>query len=133
MDADIAIYLGGYDADGNANGAAYPYPNGRYGWAQMVRDWYAGGWTYDGSDHGRRVVTIHEIGHMFDADHDNSGGFNQAYDWWSGLTHYYTVMWSTYEGNNGLYDFSSLGYNGDGTHDNARSIREAKDTVSNYV
>lgn len=127
--SDIAIYLGGYDATGYANGAAWGYdanaPFDRYAWAQMVRDF----WGYDGSDHGRRVVTIHEIGHMLDAEHENTGGFSQAYNWQS----QYTVMWSTYKGNNGLYEFSSLNYNGDSTHDNARSIRAAKDVVKFYV
>ncbi len=134
--ADIAIYLGGYDADGNNNGLAYSYPNGRHAWAQMVRDWYGGGWTYDGSDHGRRVTTIHEIGHMFGADHESAGGYTQAYSWWiSSYIQYYTVMWSTYMGANGQYEFSSstYPYHGDSTHDNARKIRETKTTVGSYI
>lgn len=130
--ADISIYLGGYDVDGNVNGAAFPYPNSRHAWAQMVRDWWGGGWTYDGSDHGRRVVTIHEIGHMFDADHEDTGGYTQATYWWD-WGYYYTVMWSTYKGSSGTYEFSSINYHGDSTHDNARRIRETKTTVGNYI
>ena len=130
--ADLAIYLGGYDADGNCHGEAWSYPGGRHAWAQMVKDWYAGGWTYDGSPHGRRVTTIHELGHNFDADHQGSGGYNQAYDWWSWWNHYYTVMWGAYKGSNHKYEFSSDDYHGDSTHDNVRRISEIKGIVANY-
>ena len=130
--ADLAIYLGGYDADGNTHGEAWPYQGGRHAWAQMVKDWYLGGWTYDGSPHGRRVTTIHELGHFFGAGHEGGDGYKQAYDWWSGLNHYYTVMWSTNQGSKGRYEFSSDDYNGDSTHDNARRISETKGVVANY-
>ena len=130
--ADLSIYLGGYDAEGNTHGEAYSYRYGRHAWAQMVKDWYAGGWTYDGSPHGRRVTTIHELGHFFGADHEGSDDYMQAYDWRSGLDHYYTVMWSTNKGSASKYEFSSDDYNGDSTHDNARRIRETKGVVANY-
>ena len=107
--------------------------SGRHAWAQMVKDWYLGGWTYDGSPHGRRVTTIHELGHNFGAAHQGSGGYTQAYDWWSGLNHYYTVMWSTNKGSKSRYEFSSDDYHGDSTHDNARRIRETKGIVANYI
>ena len=127
--ADLAIYLGGYNANGEGIGEASSYLGGRHAWAQMVSDWLHG---YDGSRHGRRATTIHELGHFFDADHEGSDGYKQAYDWWSGLNHYYTVMWSTNKGSKGRYEFSSDDYNGDSTHDNARRINETKGVVANY-
>ena len=56
------IYLGGYNADGGAIGSSYVYSySGRHAWAQMVSDWWHG---YDGSRHGRRATTIHELGRL---------------------------------------------------------------------
>jgi len=128
--ADLAIYLGGYDADGNGIGQAVAYPGGRHAWAQMASDWLHG---YSGSEHGRKAVTIHELGHNFDAGHEDSGGYNQAYYWWSWGSHY-TVMWSGYSlTGTDEYEFSSDNYHGDSTHDNARRIRETKATVAGYI
>jgi hypothetical protein len=127
--ADLAIYLGGYDADGKTIGCSYAYPNGRHAWAQMVSDWLHG---YDGSSHGRRTITIHELGHNFDADHEDVGGYNQAYRWWWGYYHR-TVMWSRYTVIGSEYEFSSDDYHGDSTHDNARRISETKGIVANYT
>nr|QNO48549.1 hypothetical protein JAJEHNPH_00008 [Methanosarcinales archaeon ANME-2c ERB4]QNO48944.1 hypothetical protein OEPDFBKK_00020 [Methanosarcinales archaeon ANME-2c ERB4] len=127
--ADLAIYLGGYDADGKTMGCSYAYPNGGHAWAQMVSDWLHG---YDGSSHGRRTITIHELGHNFDADHEDVGGYNPAYRWWWGY-YYRTVMWSRYTLLGSEYEFSSDDYHGDSTHDNARRISETKGIVANYT
>jgi len=127
--SDLAMYLGGYDADGETIGNSYAYPDGRHAWAQMVSDWLHG---YGGSPHGRRAVTIHELGHNFDADHQGSGGYNQAYRWWWGYYHH-TVMWSGYTVFGSEYEFSSDDYHGDSTHDNARRISETKGVVASYT
>ena len=138
--ADIAIYLGGYDVDGYIYGVTWGYDSGtpwnRYAWAQMIRDWWGGGWRYGGSDHDRRVVAIHEIGHMFGAEHEDTEGYARATSWSNrGLSqgNYYSVMWSSYQGTSTTYEFSSPDYRGDSTHDNARKIRETKSKIANYT
>ncbi|MDN7024768.1 hypothetical protein FGU65_07695 [Methanoculleus sp. FWC-SCC1] len=128
--SDLGLYLGGYDHSTGVQGAAYGFTNnGRHAWAQMVTDWDDG--AYWGTTHGRRCVSIHEIGHNFNADHESTPGYNQAYAFNGGLTH--TVMWSYYFEHLNCYEFSSDDYHGDATHDNARAIREAKAWVAGYV
>ncbi len=128
--SDLGLYLGGYDMTGTPIGLAYGFTNeGRHSWAQMVTDWYD--LCYWGSAHGRRCVSIHEIGHNFNAHHEGTGGYNQAYAFNGGLTH--TVMWSYFFEHLNCYEFSSDDYHGDATHDNARAIREAKAWVAGYV
>jgi hypothetical protein len=128
--ADLGLYLGGYDHTGTVQGAAIGFNNnGRHAWAQMVTDWDDG--AYWGTTQGRRCVSIHEIGHNFNADHEDTTGYNQAYAFNFGLSH--TVMWSYYVEYVNSYEFSSDNYNGDATHDNARAIREAKAWVAGYV
>ena len=78
------------------------------------------------------VVTIHELGHNFDADHEDAGGYNQAYRWWRGYCHH-TVMWSGYTVSGSEYEFSSDDYHGDSTHDDARRISETKGVVASYT
>ena len=53
-------------------------------------------------------------------------------DGWTGLNHYYTVMWSACKGSKSKYKFSSDDYHGDSTHDTARWISETKGIVTNY-
>jgi hypothetical protein len=128
--SDLALYLGGYDHTGTVHGAAMGFANnGRYSWAQMVMDMDDG--AYWGDGHGRRCVSIHEIGHNFNADHEDTSGYNRAYAFNSGLTH--TVMWSYYFTHLHCSEFSSDDYHGDATHDNARAIREAKAQVAGYA
>ena len=78
------------------------------------------------------VVTIHELGHNFDADHEDAGGYNQAYRWWRGYCHH-TVMWSGYTVSGSEYEFSSDDYHGDSTHDDARRISETKGVVASVM
>ena len=129
--SDLGLYLGGYDKTGTEIGLSYGYTNnGRHSWAQMVTDWYD--YCYWGTGHGRRCVSIHEIGHNFNAHHEGTSGYNQAYAFnIGGLTH--TVMWSYFFEHLNCYEFSSDNYHGDATHDNARAIREAKAQVAGYV
>ena len=51
---------------------------------------------------------------------------------WTGLNHYYTVMWSTCKGSKNKHEFTSDDYNGNSTHDNARKIDETKGIVTNH-
>ncbi|MEA2034711.1 MAG: M12 family metallo-peptidase [Euryarchaeota archaeon] len=128
--SDLGIYLGGYDKTGTEIGLADGFTNnGRHAWAQMVTDWYD--LCYWGTAHGRRCVSIHELGHNFNAHHEDTPGYNQAYAFNGGLTH--TVVWSYFLEHLNCYEFSSDNYHGDATHDNARAIREAKAWVAGYV
>ncbi|HTY53333.1 MAG TPA: hypothetical protein VMB35_09090, partial [Methanomicrobiales archaeon] len=101
--------------------------------AQMVYDdvFYTASTVYD-----RRCVSIHELGHIFGADHEDTGGFEQAYSF-PGLLPHHTVMWHEFGELPGIYgmndcEFSSNNYSGDTFHDNARRIRETRNTVSYY-
>jgi len=129
--ADIALYLGGYNANGDAQGASWGYGNGNYwgqwAWAQMVYD----DAFYTGTVHGRRSISIHELGHIFNADHETSSGTSRAYEWWNPLPQH-TVMYSYFSEYINVNEFSSDNYHGDSTHDNALSISNAKATVATY-
>ena len=128
---DIALYLGGYDSESDAQGASWGFGNGNYwgqwAWAQMVAD----GVSYWGSVGGRRNISIHELGHIFNAHHQNTGGTNNAYEWWDPLPKH-TVMWSYFIEGVNMNEFSSPNYHGDATHDNALAIKDAKSTVAGY-
>lgn len=134
--ADIAIYLGGYDSPTSGVGATWAYdagtPLGRYAWTQMAGDPS----SYDATHHDRTVVTLHEIGHIFDADHQDAPcqgeTYNRAYQWtkWFFWT-YQTVVWSPSDKDT-RFEYSSDDYHGDANHADARRISEAKGTVSNY-
>jgi hypothetical protein len=129
--ADIALYLGGYNANGDAQGASWGYENGNYwgqwAWAQMVYD----DPFYTGTVHGRRSISIHELGHIFNANHEDSSGTNRACEWWNPLPQH-TVMYSYFSEYINVNEFSSDNYHGDSTHDNALSISNAKGTVATY-
>ncbi|WP_220682220.1 M12 family metallo-peptidase [Methanofollis formosanus] len=132
--ADIALYLGGYDKNDGIQGLAWGFraehiDYRRYAWAQMVKD----DAFYTGSQHGRRCISIHELGHIFDANHENTGGDNQAYSWWDLGLYHRTVMWSNFVEGANTYEFSSDNYHGDATHDNAKSIQAAKLEVKDYA
>jgi len=128
--SDLGLYLGGYDKTGTEIGLAYGFTNnGRHSWAQMVTDWYD--LCYWGTPQGRRCISIHEVGHNFNAHHEGTPGYNQAYAFNVGLSP--TVMWSYYIEYVNCYEFSSDDYHGDALHDNARAIREAKAWVAGYV
>jgi PKD repeat protein len=141
--ADLCLYLGGYDVFNGwdfAQGASDGYnntPHGRHSWAQMVPDNLPIPLGYLGTSKGRRVISIHEIGHQFDADHqDNTNPpfYNRAFTWGgSPPLNYQTVMWSEYSETAGTYEFSSLSHMGDTTRDNARRIRDTKGEVSGYA
>lgn len=141
--ADIAIYLSGVDANDDAQGLAWGYKahdtneidKCRYAWSQMVADWYLlYSLVYDGSYHARTYCVIHELGHIFNADHENSQGINKAYTWIENAVRKYTVMQSGYFGSDhNTWEYSSPNYNGDNTHNNAAAIRTVKHNVATYI
>ncbi|WP_048146039.1 zinc-dependent metalloprotease family protein [Methanoplanus limicola] len=139
--ADVAIYLGGNDMIGSAQGLAWgfqAYLDGylehcRYAWSQMVDDSDTID-LYDGSYHARVYCILHEMGHVFFANHENSGGTNQAYVWFESLIiPKNTVMWSIYKGSiTTQCEYSSPSYHGDSNHNNAGSISLAKSYVADF-
>ena len=141
--ADIAVYLGGYDikgADAGMQGSAwgfssYPSEYCRYAWSQMVTDTDDGlpVHVYDGSVHARRYCVIHELGHIFNANHETSSGTNKAYAWYTPSPKY-TVMWSGYYGSSiNTHEYSSPSYHGDSTHNNALAINGAKSYIASII
>jgi hypothetical protein len=110
----------------------------------MVPDDY---W-YSGSPQGRASVSLHEIGHIFDATHEditrppNEPQYTHATWYLDGLSVHQTVMWHSYfeqantmefSSNSSPYCGSSVVCHGDSTHDNARRISETRDTVAMYA
>ncbi len=71
--ADIVLYLGGNDfVNGPDQGSSWGYGSPdferrRYAWAQMVKD----DLFYTGTAQGQAIISIHEIGHLFGACHQN--------------------------------------------------------------
>jgi hypothetical protein len=147
--SDIGIYLGGNNRDGGAQGESYGYtaydPYCRYAWAQMVYD----DPFYIGTPHGQAIVSLHEIGHMFDAHHDDAirppekPQYTRAF-YYSDSNFPFdhkTVMWHDYSESVSTFEFSSYSSShcggsvichGDITHDNARRIQETRDIVDYY-
>ena len=138
--SDIALYVGGYDAAGSVQGSTYGYHpyHHRHAWAQMVGEDLG----YLGTTHGRRCVSIHELGHLFDTGHQDpdserpNPSYRKAYQWYQPLSPPLnlknTVTYSFFNELLSTTEFSSDDYHGDADHDNARRIRETKWTVANY-
>ena len=138
--ADIAVYLGGNDKNAIEQGESfgygrYPDDECRYTWSQMVADIYPPiiGLIYDGSLNARRYCVIHELGHIFDANHEDSQGTNKAYMWVENNVQKRSVMWSCYLGATNTCEYSSPSYHGDNTHDNAGAIRAVKHNIAALV
>jgi hypothetical protein len=135
--SDIALYLGGNDKitdndQGGSYGFTQPPVYCRYAWAQMVPD----DLFYMGTEHGRQVISIHEIGHMFDAGHETRDVWEPQYAraFFNGLK--MTVMWSGYTEYLSLTHFSSNDqgiFMGDDNHDNSQRISKTRDIVANYA
>ncbi|WFN36585.1 zinc-dependent metalloprotease [Methanomicrobium antiquum] len=138
--ADIAIYLGGYDCTdpGSGVGATWGYDadtlkDRRYAWVQMADDPS----PYDAIIHDRTVTTLHEIGHLFDADHQdgmqgpNQENYNRAYQWnWGSTTQ--SVVWAPILRSTS-YEYSSNDYNGNYYHNNALRIYNTRNVVASYA
>ncbi len=137
--SDLAFLFSGKEFTTDDIGCAWQYngwSGGAYAVAQMVS---AGIFTsYGGSYDDRTIVTAHEIGHLFGADHQNSNqAYAKAYSWDAGwLRTDYTALWTPYMGIFYPYymqlEFSNANNHGDSTHDNARRISETKATVAGF-
>ena len=120
MGMDICVYLGGYNLEGENEGTV-GLGGGRHAWVQTVRHD-----TISQGEYFIKRTLIHELGHIFEADHD------EAYVWKTILgIDQATVMDGAYHGIIvSKLDFSSTNYNGDSTHNNALHLRQTKASVS---
>ena len=94
-----------------------------YGLAQMIKENAA---NYKDSDTHRKIVTAHELGHIFNANHDN------AYSWTESGSKKYTIMQAEWQGDNQRLEFSSSTNHGDSTHNNIQRIKDAKTTIAGF-
>ncbi|MFA6331996.1 MAG: hypothetical protein WCX22_03510 [Methanoregula sp.] len=89
--------------------------------------------VYDGSLHARRYCVIHELGHIFNAGHQDSSGTNKA-TFWLNPSPQFTVMWSEYFGSLiNTHEYSSPAYHGDSDHNNAGAINAAKSFIASII
>ena len=134
--ADLGLYLGGYDSiefEGVGSSGGYDFPSlCRYAWAQMADDPS----TYDAVLKDRAVVTMHELGHAFDAAHEYAPNqtetYNRAYQFYEHNRYYQTVMWGCFMKTAWLQFSANDGFYGDANHDNSRRITETKGVVASY-
>ena len=82
--------------------------------------------NYKDSDTHRKIVTAHELGHIFNANHDN------AYSWTESGSTKYTIMQAEWQGNNQRLEFSNKDNHGDSTHNNLQRIKDIKSTVARF-
>lgn len=128
--ADIVMYLGGYDAVGDVVGEGnWPTNRGRAAWMQMIPDDNSGSSApYTASEHAKGYLFTHELGHNFGATHPKH---------YVTLDGRHTVMSPSYvDFNHQLYDFStseSVYSLGNTYYDNANLIRQYRSMVSNYA
>ena len=137
--ADIAMYLSGNQFS-TCIGAGWGFHGGpTYGrHAVMMYERSVGG-GYGANPQERANVFTHEVGHLFDADHETIAPEQESYaratTYDIGSTTYHTLMYS-YVTTDPTY-FSSddphggISY-GDASHDNSRRLRENKATVAGY-
>jgi len=107
----------------------------RYAWSQMVEDTDDGlpVHVYDGSLFARECCVIHELGHLFNAGHQDSSGTNKATYWLDPAPHF-TVMWTDYFGPLlSSHEYSSPTYHGDTDHNNAGAINTAKSDIASIT
>lgn len=134
--ADIAIYLSGTNFTQYVGGA-YGYDDGnitKRRFAVMTYEAWPPGYIANPQD--RANVFTHEIGHMFDADHEDAvrqgESYNRAWTYpLNGVTKK-TVMYHILSQDPTIFS-SNDGIHGDISHDNARRLRETKGEVSGYA
>ncbi|MDO9324345.1 MAG: M12 family metallo-peptidase, partial [Methanoregula sp.] len=133
--ADIAMYMSGNQFS-TCIGAGYGFDSGpTYGrHAVMMYERSTGG-GYSANPQERANVFTHEVGHLFDADHQTAPSqtefYNRATTYLINGVQLHTLMYS-YVTSDPTY-FSSDDLYGDFYHDNAQRLRETKATVSDYI
>jgi len=132
--ADIAIYLSGNQFS-TSIGATYGFDAGStFGRHAVMMFEASTGGGYGANPQERANVFAHEVGHIFDADHQTAPGqaefYNRATTYIQTGSTLHTLMYSyvttdpTYYSSDDLY--------GDFYHDNARRLRETKAIVAGY-
>ncbi|KKF99519.1 M12 family metallo-peptidase [Methanosarcina mazei] len=129
--SDLAFLFTGKEMTGSDIGCARVF-NGNSGQAYAVGQMVSAGYinSYQATSLQKIILTAHELGHNFGATHD------EAYSWDSGLSHYYTVMWTPFMGSifpNYMQDeFSNLNDHGDSSHNNILYIVANKNTIAGF-
>jgi len=137
--ADIAMYLSGNQFS-TVIGASYGFDAGstlgRH--AVMMYEAAAGG-GYGANPQERANVFTHEVGHLFDADHETAPGqtelYNRASTYRISGIDYHTLMYSYVTTDPTYYssdDIHGTIYHGNSLHNNAQRLRETKATVAGY-
>ncbi|WP_462273274.1 M12 family metallo-peptidase [Methanohalophilus sp.] len=128
--SDLAFLLTGKEMTGSWIGLAKTF-TGSSNQAYAVGQMKSAGLfsSYQATATERKVLTAHELGHNFGATHD------EAYSWGT-ITHYYTAMWSPFEGTSFpdymQIEFSNLNDHGDSSHNNILNIVTNKGTVAGF-
>ena len=126
--SDLAFLFSGKEFSDDNIGIANEY-NGNsgaaYGVAQMVPAGLLS--SYQATSSQRKSITAHELGHNFGATH------TEAYDWYNLGSHYYTAMWTPFQGGSAMKtEFSNLNNHGDSSHNNILHIVEHKNTIAGF-
>jgi hypothetical protein len=126
--SDLAFLFSGKEFSDSNIGISNTYngnSNAAYGVAQMVRAGLLS--SYQATSSQRKSVTAHELGHNFGATH------NEAYDYYILGSHYYTSMWTPFQGGSAMKtEFSNLNNHGDSTHNNILHIVANKNTIAGF-
>jgi hypothetical protein len=132
--ADIAMYLSGNQFS-TCIGASYGYDAGStLGRHSVMMYEAATGGGYGANPQERANVFAHEVGHLFDADHQTAPSqaefYNRATTYILSGSTLHTLMYS-YVTTDPTYYSSDTLY-GDFYHDNARRLSETKAVVAGY-
>jgi hypothetical protein len=132
--ADIAMYLSGNQFS-TCLGASYGYDAGStLGRHSVMMYEAATGGGYSANPQERANLFAHEVGHLFDADHQTASSqaefYNRATTYILSGSTLHTLMYS-YMTTDPTY-YSSYNLYGDFYHDNARRLRETKAVVAGY-
>ncbi|MCK9630037.1 MAG: zinc-dependent metalloprotease [Methanoregula sp.] len=133
--ADIAIYLSGIPFTGPEIGVAEGYDGTNYRHAVMSYEAMPG---YVANAQDRAYVFTHEIGHLFDGDHQDGAAapyqepYNRAINYSLSGAVKQTTMYSTVSQDPLIFSTDD-GVHGDNNHNNALRLKETKGYVSGYV
>jgi hypothetical protein len=137
--ADIAMYLSGNQFS-TCIGASYGFDAGStIGRHSVMMYETATGGGYGANPQERANLFAHEVGHLFDADHQTASSqtelYNRATTYRISGIDYHTLMYSYITTDPTYYSSDDLHgtiYHGDSLHNNAQRLRETKAIVAGY-